>query len=146
MVSKRKFNARPVEVPGKNWYLIAVMTEHDADTGAIEEDIWISGELDEFVKEYESGERNFGRFSISDGAEVSVNSTPLRNVGPESVPHVPERAKIVDVNLGEIEVRVTAGYGPVSEGPENALLARQNPPSRPNVTIQFWAPHVVEEV
>ena len=146
MVSKRKFNVRPMEVLGRNWYLIAVWDEHDADTGTIKKDIWISGELDEFVKEYESGERTFGLFSIADGAEVSVNRTPIRSVGPESVPHVPERCTVVDGNSGGIDVWVTAGYGPVSEGPENALLARHNPPGRPNVTIQFWAPRVVAEV
>ena len=146
MVSKHKFNVRPVELPGRNWYLIALWTELDADTGAIEEDIWISGELDEFVKEYKSGERTFGRFSIADGAEVSVNRTPIRSVGPETVPHVPERVTVVDGNSGEFDVRVTAGYGPVHEGPENALLIRQNPPGRPNVTIQFWAPDAVAEV
>ena len=146
MVSKRKFNVRPVELPGRDWYLIALWTEHDADTGTIEEDIWISGELDEFVKEYKSGERTFDLFSIADGAEVSVNRTPIQNVGPEIVPHVPERVIIEDVNLGEIEVRVTAGYGPVPEGPENALLTRRNSIGKPNVTIQFWAPHAVEEV
>ena len=145
MVSKRKFNVRPSELPGRNWYLIAVWTEYEADTGATKHDIWISGELDEFVKEYESGERDFGRFSISDGAEVSVNRTPLRSVGPESVPHVPERCTVVDDNSGEIDVWVTAGYGPVSEGPENALLTRRNPPGRPNVTILFWAPYAAEE-
>ena len=101
--------------------------------------------MDEFVQEYESGERTFGSFSITDGAEVSVNGTPIQSVGQESVPHVPERFKVVDGNSGEIDVRVTAGYGPVSKGPENALLARQNPPGRPSVTVQFWAPHAVEE-
>ena len=145
MVSRRKFNVRPFELLGRNWYLIAVWTEYDADTGATEEDIWISGQLDEFVQEYESGERTFGSFSITDGAEVSVNGTPIRSVGPESVPHVPERRTVVDGNSGEIDVWVTAGYGPVSKGPENALLLRQNPPGRPNVTIQIWAPHAVEE-
>ena len=145
MVSKHKFNVRPLELPGRNWYLIAVRTEHDADTGAIEEDIWISGELDDFVKEYESGERTFGPVSIVDGAEVSVNGTPIRSVGPESVPHVPERCTVVDGNSGEVDVWVTAGYGPVPEGPEIALLARHTPLGRPDVTIQFWAPRAVAE-
>ena len=82
MVSRRKFNVRPFELPGRNWYLIAVWTEYDADTGATEEDIWISGQLDEFVQEYESGERTFGSFSITDGAEVSVNGTPIPECRP----------------------------------------------------------------
>ena len=84
-------------------------------------------------------------FSIVDAAEVSVNGTPIRSVGPESVPHIPERCTVVDGNSGEIDVWVTAGYGPVPEGPEIALLARHTPLGRPNVTIQFWAPRAVAE-
>ena len=145
MVSRHKYNASPSDLPGRNWYLIAVWTEYDADTGATEEDIWISGQLDEFVQEYESGERIFGSFSITDGAEVSVNGTPIRSVGPEGVPHVPERRTVVYATLGEIDLWVTAGYGPVSKGPENALLLKHNPLGRPNVTLQIWAPHAVEE-
>ena len=145
MVSRVKYNVRPFEMPGRNWYLIAVWTEYDADTGSTKEDIWISGQLDEFVQEHESGERSFGSFSFTDGAEVFVNGTPIRSVGPESVPHVPERCAVVDSKSGEIDVRITAGYGPLSEGPTNALVARQNPIGRPNVTIQFWAPSAVQE-
>ena len=54
MVSRLKYNVRPFELLGRNWYLIAVWTEYDADTGTTKEDIWISGQLDEFVQEHES--------------------------------------------------------------------------------------------
>ena len=144
--SKRKFNGRPTENPGRKWHLIAVWTRHDGITETTEEDVWISGEVDEFVREYRSGERDFGKFSIADGARVSVNSTPVSEAMIGAVPHVPERCTVADGNSGEIDVWVTAGYGPVSSGPETALLARQNPPGHPSVTVQFWAPHAVEEL
>ena len=143
--SRRKFNVRPTEMPGRKWHLIAVWDQYDAIGETTEKDIWISGEVDEFVREYRSGERDFGKFSIADGAKVSVNNTPIAEAMIGAVPHVPERCTVADSNSGDIDVWVTAGYGPVPSGRESALLARQNPPGQPNVTVQFWAPYAVEE-
>ena len=146
METRRKFDVWPREMLGRKWYLIAVWSHLDSDTGLMEEDIWVSGEVDEFVREYESGQRNFELFSIPDGAEVSVNGSLVRNAVMGEVAHVPERCTVADGNSGEIDVRVTAGYGQVVGGLEVPLVARQNPPGRPNVIVQFWVPRAVEEL
>ena len=39
---------KPTVVEGKQWHLIAVWTEQNKVSGHIDEDIWISGELDDF--------------------------------------------------------------------------------------------------
>ena len=147
MVSHRKkYNVKPTVVEGKQWHLIAVWTELNNISGNIDQDIWISGELDDFVAEYKSGVREFGKVKIADGVEVSVNGEPIGSVFTGFVPHVPERCVVVDGNSSdEIELVVTAGYGPVEPGPEMAILVRQTRPDRPERTVQFWAPHVVEE-
>ena len=49
---------------------MAVWSELDSNTGIQEDDIWISGEVDDFVQEYEAGQRDFEIFSIADGVEV----------------------------------------------------------------------------
>ena len=138
-----KFDVRPREMPGRNWYLIAVWSQLDSDTGIREDDVWVSGDVDEFVQEYEAGERNFELFSILDGVVVSVNATPIVGANKGSIPHVPERRTVVDGNSEGIDVRVTAGYGPVGGDFANAVLVRQNPAGKPNVTVQFWAPVAV---
>ena len=74
-----------------------------------------------------------------------MNGEPIGSVFTGFVPHVPERCVVVDGNSNEIDVVVTAGYGPVEPGPELAILVRQTPPGRPERLVQFWAPHVVEE-
>ena len=141
----KRYNVKPTVVEGKEWHLIAVWTEQNNVSGNVAYDIWISGELDDFVADYRSGVRDFGNFQIEDGAEISVNSEPIGSVFTGFVPHVPERCKVVDGNSNEIDVVVTAGYGPVDPGPELAILVRQTPPGRPERLVQFWAPHVVEE-
>ena len=51
----KRYNVKPTVVEGKQWHLIAVWTEQNNVSGHIDEDIWISGELDDFVAEYKSG-------------------------------------------------------------------------------------------
>ena len=142
----RKINAGPAELPGRKWYVIALWTEYDAASGMISEDIWISGELDDFVREYILGVRDFGMFSIADGSKVSVNEEAIDTVLIGAIPHVPERRMVADTSSGGIDVRVTAGYGQVVGEVKTALLLRQNPPDRPGITVQFWAPRCVEEL
>lgn len=138
-----KFDVHPREMPGRNWHLIAVWSELDSDTRIREDDIWISGNVDEFVQDYEAGTRDFEIFSIPDGVVVLVNAMPIAGAVKGSVPHVPERRTVVDGNSGGVDVRVTAGYGPVNGDLEKAVLVRQNPAGKPNVTVEFWAPIAV---
>ena len=138
-----RLDIRPREMPGRNWHLIAVWREYDASSGLVETDIWISGDLEQFRHEYEAGERPFELFSVASDGEVSVNGAPIASAGEGTIPHVPERRVVVDGNSGGIDVRITAGYGPVVEGSANAVLVRTNPDEKPGVTVELWAPVAV---
>ena len=144
MERKHKFNVYPTAFPGKKWFLIGLWSRQYSD-GTITQDVWISGELNAFIEEYKSGVREFGTFSIAEGAQVKVNSTAIEDAFLGEILHVPERVTIVDGTVGEIAVEMTAGYGQVPPGPVEAMLVKQNPPDDPNATVIFWAPRAVAE-
>jgi hypothetical protein len=142
-----KFHVQPFELPGRSWFLIGSLSEYNSCTEDLETDVLISGDVVSFIAEYKAGVREFGSLKIQPAAQVSVNGIPIETALPGEVPHVPERFIVVDgITGGDIEVRVTAGYGPVNvAGLNKSVLVRNNPPSRPNVTLQFWAPSAILE-